>query len=100
MVRNPILLLFVPKVHVLAVRLGRSGLKISRIVLGCMSYGSPEWMPWILGEEEGIKQIKTAYDAGIQTFDTADVCFRSRLLHGMRVLDMASRRSTRTACRK
>ncbi|KZV65544.1 Aldo/keto reductase [Peniophora sp. CONT] len=55
------------------VRLGKSGLKISRIILGCMSYGSSEWMDWVLDEEEGIKHIKAAYDAGIQTFDTANV---------------------------
>ncbi|KAJ3800272.1 aryl-alcohol dehydrogenase [Lentinula aff. detonsa] len=55
-------------------RLGNSGLKVSRIILGTMQYGSPEWQPWVLGDEdEAIKHIKTAYDAGIQTFDTADV---------------------------
>ncbi|KAJ3769104.1 aryl-alcohol dehydrogenase [Lentinula raphanica] len=53
-------------------RLGNSGLKVSKIILGTMQYGSPEWQPWVLGEEEAIKHIKTAYDAGIQTFDTAD----------------------------
>jgi hypothetical protein len=42
------------------VRLGKSGLKVSRIILGCMSYGTPEWQPWVLGEEEGIAQIKFA----------------------------------------
>ncbi|KAG9103807.1 hypothetical protein FRC07_009920, partial [Ceratobasidium sp. 392] len=55
------------------VRLGNSGLKVSRIILGLMSYGTPEWDEWVLGEEEGIKHIKAAYDAGIQTFDTANV---------------------------
>jgi len=55
------------------VRLGKSGLKVSRIILGCMSYGTPEWQPWVLGEEEGIAQIKFAYENGIQTFDTANV---------------------------
>ncbi|TFY83901.1 hypothetical protein EWM64_g85 [Hericium alpestre] len=55
------------------VRLGNSGLKVSKIILGCMSYGTPEWQPWVLGEEEGIEQIKYAYDAGIQSFDTANV---------------------------
>ncbi|TRM56989.1 NADP-dependent oxidoreductase domain-containing protein [Schizophyllum amplum] len=55
------------------VRLGKSGLKVSKIILGCMSYGSPEWDAWVLPEEEGIKHIKAAYDAGINTFDTADV---------------------------
>ncbi len=42
------------------VRLGKSGLKVSRIILGCMSYGSPEWQKWVLGEEEGVAQIKFA----------------------------------------
>ncbi|KAF8607860.1 Aldo/keto reductase [Ceratobasidium sp. AG-I] len=55
------------------VRLGQSGLKISRIILGTMSYGSPDWQKWVLGEEEGIAHIKKAYDMGIQTFDTANV---------------------------
>lgn len=34
---------------------------VSKIVLGCMSYGSPEWSPWVLEEEEAIKHIKAAY---------------------------------------
>ncbi|KAF9485933.1 aryl-alcohol dehydrogenase [Pholiota conissans] len=55
------------------VRLGNSGLKVSKIILGTMQYGSPEWQDWVLGEEEAIKHIKAAYDAGIQTFDTANV---------------------------
>lgn len=55
------------------VRLGNSGLKVSRIILGTMSYGSPEWQGWVLGEEEGLKHIKAAYDLGIQTFDTANI---------------------------
>lgn len=55
------------------VRLGRSGLKVSKIILGCMSYGSPDWQEWVLGEEEGIQHIKFAYEAGINTFDTANV---------------------------
>ncbi|CUA72014.1 Versiconal hemiacetal acetate reductase [Rhizoctonia solani] len=55
------------------VRLGKSGLKISRVILGLMSYGNDEWAKWVLNEEEGIKHIKAAYDAGIQTFDTANV---------------------------
>ncbi|THH15962.1 hypothetical protein EW146_g4594 [Bondarzewia mesenterica] len=58
---------------VLSVRLGNSGLKVSRIILGMMSYGDPKWAAWVLPEEEAIKHVKAAYDAGIQTFDTADV---------------------------
>ncbi|KAJ7709804.1 aryl-alcohol dehydrogenase [Mycena rosella] len=54
------------------VRLGNSGLKVSCIILGCMSYSSPKWQSWVLPEEEGLKHIKFAYDAGINTFDTAN----------------------------
>ncbi|KAF6757308.1 NADP-dependent oxidoreductase domain-containing protein [Ephemerocybe angulata] len=54
------------------VRLGNSGLKVSKIILGCMSYGTPKWQPWVLDEEESLKHIKAAYDAGINTFDTAN----------------------------
>ena len=43
-----------------AVRLGNSGLKVSNIILGCMSYGDPRWQNWILPEEEGLKHIKFA----------------------------------------
>jgi len=43
------------------VRLGNSGLKVSRIILGCMSYGDPTWEGWVLGEEESLEHIKTAY---------------------------------------
>ena len=43
-----------------AVRLGNSGLKVSKIILGCMSYGSPEWQDWVLPEEESIQHIKAA----------------------------------------
>lgn len=55
------------------VRLGNSGLKVSKIILGTMQYGLKEWADWVLGEEEAIKHIKYAWDAGIQSFDTANV---------------------------
>ncbi len=58
---------------VLLVGLGSSGLKVSKLILGCMSYGNPGWYSWILPEEEGFEHIKAAYDTGINTFDTADV---------------------------
>ncbi|KAI0737383.1 Aldo/keto reductase [Daedaleopsis nitida] len=54
------------------VRLGNSGLKVSKIILGCMSYGDPRWQEWVLPEDEAIKHIKFAYDHGITTFDTAN----------------------------
>ncbi|EKM52795.1 uncharacterized protein PHACADRAFT_261425 [Phanerochaete carnosa HHB-10118-sp] len=62
-----------PKAKMQYVRLGNSGLKVSKIILGCMSYGIKSWADWVLEEEEAIKHIKYAYDAGIQTFDTANV---------------------------
>jgi len=54
------------------VRLGKSGLKVSKIILGCMSYGTSEWQDWVLDQEESFKHIKAAYDAGINAFDTAN----------------------------
>ncbi|CAE6415861.1 unnamed protein product [Rhizoctonia solani] len=42
------------------VRLGNSGLKVSRIILGVGSYGSKSWEGWLLDEEEGIRHIKAA----------------------------------------
>ncbi|MGO8996686.1 MAG: aldo/keto reductase [Polyangiaceae bacterium] len=63
------------------VRLGNTGLKVSRICLGCMSYGDPEraapdgsrrW-PWALREEEARPFFKRAFDLGINFFDTANV---------------------------
>jgi aryl-alcohol dehydrogenase-like predicted oxidoreductase len=57
------------------VNLGKSGLKVSRICLGCMSYGDPEkWLhSWVLKEEEGRPFIKAALEKGINFFDTANV---------------------------
>ena len=55
------------------VRLGKSGLKVSRICLGMMSYGSKSWREWVLGEEEADEHVKAALDLGINFFDTANV---------------------------
>ncbi|CAN6660440.1 putative aryl-alcohol dehydrogenase Aad16p [Trichomonascus vanleenenianus] len=56
------------------VRLGNSGLKISRIILGAMSFGTKQWADWVIEDEELVMQLlKQAYDAGIRTIDTADV---------------------------
>ena len=54
------------------VRLGKSGLKVSRICLGMMTYGSPKWRPWVLDEEASRPFIKRAVEAGINFFDTAN----------------------------
>ena len=54
-------------------RLGRSGLKVSRLALGCMSYGDPAWRPWVLDEAAARPFFRRAVDAGINFFDTADM---------------------------
>ncbi len=55
------------------VNLGRTGLKVSRLCLGCMSYGTPEWRNWVLPEEESRPFIRRALEMGINFFDTADM---------------------------
>jgi aryl-alcohol dehydrogenase-like predicted oxidoreductase len=55
------------------VNLGKSGLKVSRLCLGMMSYGTSKWRPWVLDEEASRPFIKKALDAGINFFDTADM---------------------------
>ena len=53
--------------------LGRTGVTVSRLCLGCMSYGSSSWRPWILdGEEAARPFFRAAAEAGINFFDTAD----------------------------
>ncbi len=53
--------------------LGKTGLKVSRLCLGMMSYGSKKWREWVLEEADAKPFIKHALDAGINFFDTADV---------------------------
>ena len=60
------------------VRLGHTGLRVSRICLGMMTYGSPAWRPWVLDEEQGRPFVKRALEHGINFFDTADVYSRGR----------------------
>jgi aryl-alcohol dehydrogenase-like predicted oxidoreductase len=55
------------------VRLGATGLKVSRICLGMMSYGDPTWRHWVLDEAAAEPIVRRAADAGIIFFDTADV---------------------------
>src|SRR3979409_2384182 len=54
------------------VRLGNSGLKVSRLCLGAMTYGTPEWRPWVLDEAASRPFIERALEHGINFFDTAD----------------------------
>jgi aryl-alcohol dehydrogenase-like predicted oxidoreductase len=52
---------------------GKTGLQVSRLCLGCMSYGTSKWREWILEEGPARPFFKQALDAGINFFDTADV---------------------------
>jgi aryl-alcohol dehydrogenase-like predicted oxidoreductase len=53
--------------------LGRTGLAVSRLCLGCMSYGSRSWRPWILEEEEARPFFRRAVELGFNFFDTSDM---------------------------
>jgi len=55
------------------VNLGKTGLKVSRLCLGCMSYGTSQWRPWVLDEEPSRAFIQQALELGINFFDTADM---------------------------
>ena len=75
------------------VRLGRTGLKVSRLCLGAMTYGTSTWRPWVLDEAESRPFIARALDAGINFFDTADMYSRgeSERVLGRALHDLASR---------
>jgi aryl-alcohol dehydrogenase (NADP+) len=55
------------------VNLGSTGLKVSRLCLGTMTYGSSKWRPWVLDEDASRPLIQQALEAGINFFDTADM---------------------------
>ena len=54
------------------VNLGPTGLKISPICLGVMTYGSKSWREWVLEEADSLPFIQRALELGINFFDTAD----------------------------
>lgn len=54
-------------------RLGASGLVVSRMALGCMSFGSRDWRPWVLEADEAMPFFRRSVELGINFFDTADV---------------------------
>lgn len=54
------------------VNLGRSGLKVSRLCLGTMTFGSPSWRPWVLDERASTPVIQAAVERGINFVDMAD----------------------------
>jgi 1-deoxyxylulose-5-phosphate synthase len=55
------------------IRLGKTGLKVSRICLGMMTYGSKQWREWILEEDEARPFVQRALEHGVNFFDTADM---------------------------
>jgi len=75
-------------------RLGKWGLKVSRICLGMMTYGSKDWQEWVLEEEQSRPFVKRALDLGINFFDTADMYSKgvSEQILGRAIKDFASSR--------
>jgi aryl-alcohol dehydrogenase-like predicted oxidoreductase len=73
--------------------LGRAGVKVSRICLGTMTYGTPKWREWVLPEEESRPFIQRALELGINFFDTADMYSRglSKEVLGRALRDFARR---------
>ena len=76
------------------ITLGRTGLKVSRLCLGAMTYGDPAWRSWVLPEEAGRPFIRRAVEAGINFFDTADMYSRgvSEEILGRAIRDFVPRR--------
>ncbi|OLN89756.1 Versiconal hemiacetal acetate reductase 4 [Colletotrichum chlorophyti] len=59
-------------------QLGSSGLRVSVPILGCLSFGDPKILPWVIGEEEALPILKAAYERGLNTWDTANAYSSSR----------------------
>ncbi|MGE0602475.1 MAG: aldo/keto reductase [Xanthobacteraceae bacterium] len=76
------------------VRFGSTGMKVSKLCLGCMTYGAKSWREWVLTEDESKPFFKAAFDAGINFYDTADVYSQgvSEEILGRAVKEHASRR--------
>src|SRR4051812_42348043 len=55
------------------VNLGRTGIKVSRLALGCMTYGSPAWRSWVFDDAASLPFFRQAWESGINFFDTADM---------------------------
>ena len=74
-------------------RLGATGLQVSRLCLGCMTYGDPGWREWVLDEAASRPFIREAWEAGINFFDTADMYSlgRSEEVLGRAVKELARR---------
>ncbi|MDX2221700.1 MAG: aldo/keto reductase [Rhodospirillaceae bacterium] len=55
------------------IELGRTGLRVSPVALGCMSFGNRDWRDWVLDEADSLRLLARAHDAGVNFFDTANV---------------------------
>ncbi|MEE2638777.1 MAG: aldo/keto reductase [Acidobacteriota bacterium] len=75
------------------VSLGNTGVKVSRLCLGMMTYGSPNWREWVLSEADGRRFVTEALDRGINFFDTADMYSRgaSEEMLGRALRDLTTR---------
>jgi aryl-alcohol dehydrogenase-like predicted oxidoreductase len=74
-------------------KLGKTGMTVSRICMGCMSYGDKKWRDWVLDGNEAREHFGAALEAGINFFDTADVYSTgvSEEITGRWLSEMASR---------
>lgn len=75
------------------IRLGRTGLVVSRLALGMMTYGTPKWRPWVLDEAASRPLVRKSVELGINFFDTADMysAGESELLTGRFVREFCRR---------
>lgn len=75
------------------VRYGNTGIKVSQLCFGCMTYGDPAWHEWVLDEKASRPFFKAALEAGINYFDTADLYSHgvSETVTGRALKDMARR---------
>src|SRR4051794_19857622 len=81
--------------HMETVKFGKTGLQVSKLCLGCMTYGSNTWREWVLDEETSRPFIREALEKGINFFDTADVYSQggSEEILGRAIKEYAPKRS-------
>ena len=89
------------------VNLGSTGLRVSRLCLGMMSFGTHETRPWALGEEEAEPIVRRAVESGITFFDTADTynggqseVITGRLLRKLFTIARSTSSRRRCSCRR
>src|ERR1700751_3779538 len=75
------------------VKFGKTGLQVSKVCLGCMTYGSTKWREWVLEEEASRPFIREALERGVNLFDTAEVYSQgvSEAMQGRALKDFARR---------